>query len=116
MAVLLVYGFSLQSEYSTPTCRALAFITLILANLSLIISNSSWKRNFYQAIKESSGVLKAVVGGTLVFLLIVLFVPWFRDIFHFEPISYQDFLICSAVGVLSVAWLDIFKKKILVKS
>lgn len=111
IAVLLVYGFSLHEDYPIPDARALAFTTLIIANLSLIVSNSSWDSGFIASIKQSTPSLKWVVGGTLLFLLLVLFVPWFRVIFHFEPVSLTEFLICSGVGILSVLWLDLFKKR-----
>jgi Ca2+-transporting ATPase len=111
ITILLVYALSLKAGYAVADARTLAFTTLIIANLALIVSNSSWSRGFFVTLTQATAALKYVIGGAMAFLLLILFVPELRSIFHFALLSPRDLLICFVVGVLSVLWLDIVKLK-----
>ncbi|MFI4954683.1 MAG: cation-translocating P-type ATPase, partial [Gammaproteobacteria bacterium] len=52
--VLLVYALSLHWEQSLTHARTMAFTTLIIANLSLIISNCGWGSNFFSSLIHST--------------------------------------------------------------
>jgi Ca2+-transporting ATPase len=47
-----------------------------------------------------------VAGATLVFLSLVLYVPFLRNLSHFSPLHPDDIVLCLAAGVLSVAWFE----------
>ena len=50
--VFAVYFFGLRMNYSEQEVRALAFTTLIAANIAVILSNRSWTRNIFQILIE----------------------------------------------------------------
>ena len=50
-----------------------------------------------------------VVGGTLMFLGLVLFVPFLRDLFKFEKLHSVDIVICLAAGAVSILWFECLK-------
>ena len=70
---------------SIAEARTLAFITLIVSNLCLILTNRSWSQTAVSAFSAGNPALLWVVGGALVFLGLVVYVPGLRDLFHFAP-------------------------------
>ncbi|HUS58993.1 MAG TPA: cation-translocating P-type ATPase [Planctomycetota bacterium] len=107
--VLLVYFVSLQRTQSEATARALTFTTLIIANLGLIMTNRSWTRTIFGTLRTPNTALWWVLGGALVFLWMVLSVPFLRDLFRFDALHWDDTLICFGAGVVSVAWFEVLK-------
>jgi len=89
--------------------RALTYVTLILANLGLILSNRSWSRTIVATIREKNTALWWVTGAALVFLGLVLFVPYLRNLFGFGTLNAVQILICVGAALLSIAWFEIFK-------
>ena len=57
------------------------FATLVVANLSLILTNRSWSRTMISMFKEPNAALWWVVGGAAVMLTIVLNVPFLQKLF-----------------------------------
>lgn len=107
--VFAVYFFGLRMDYSEKEVRALAFTTLIAANIAVILSNRSWTRNIIQIIRTSNKTVKWVVGGAATFLIIILNVPFLMKMFQFEAISFTEALTCVALGFSSIIWFEIYK-------
>jgi len=89
--------------------RALGFTTLVVANLGLILTNRSWSRTIRQTLRERNRALWVVVGGTLLVLMLVLYVPALRSLFKFGFLNWYEMLIALAAGALSVMWFEILK-------
>ena len=109
VTVFLVYFFGLKMGYSEQETRALAFTTLIAANIAVILSNRSWTRNIFQILRTSNKTVKWVVGGAAFFLILILNVPFLLNLFQFEPISYTEALVCVALGFTSIVWFELYK-------
>lgn len=105
-----VYFISRFLDRPADEMRALTFTTLIVANIGLIFINRSTTRSIAELIRERNSAVKWVAGGALVFLLLVLFIPPVRDVFHFDKLHADDLLICSGAGLLATAWFEIIKK------
>ena len=84
------------------TRRALAFTTLVVANLCLILTNRSWSRLIGSTLKVRNTALWWVLGGAVTFLGLVLYVPFLRRLFGFGPLHLVDLAICIAAGLVSV--------------
>jgi P-type Ca2+ transporter type 2C len=50
-----------------------------------------------------------VVGGALIFLGLVLYVPFLRELFLFAKLDWDDIALCLAAGSASVLWFEVFK-------
>ena len=107
--VFAVYFFGLKMGYSEQEDRALAFTTLIAANIAVILSNRSWTRNIFQILRTSNKTVKWVVGGAASFLIVILNVPFLLNLFQFEKISLSEALVCVALGFTSIVWFEIYK-------
>jgi Ca2+-transporting ATPase len=107
--VFAVYFFGLKMGYSEQEDRALAFTTLIAANIAVILSNRSWTRNVFQIVGTSNKTVKYVVGGAAFFLILVLNVPFLLNLFQFEKISLNEAFVCVVLGFSSIIWFELYK-------
>ncbi len=89
--------------------RAMAFVSLIVANLGLILTNRSWTRTVFSSLATPNRALWFVLGGTCIFLGVVLYTPFFRQMFKFDIIHFDDLMICICVGIVSVIWFEALK-------
>ena len=104
-AVLGVFLAAAFFGRTTPEARALAFTTLVVANLALIFSNRSRTRGFMESLRVKNAALWWVVAGAALFLAAALWAPSLRAVFRFGALRPADILVCLAAGVASVFWL-----------
>jgi Ca2+-transporting ATPase len=109
IASLAIYAVFVAIGKPEIHAKVISFTTLIVANLSLIITNRSWNKNVFGIMRTFNPALWWVVGGTLSLLFMVLYVPFLQNLFSFDTIHFGDFLIAAGVGILSVSWFEIFK-------
>jgi Ca2+-transporting ATPase len=109
VVVLAVFGTALYRQQGDREARALAFTTLIVANLGLIFTNRSWSRTLAESVRTPNAAARGVYGGGIALLLLVLYVPPLRELFHFSALHVDDLAICLGAGLLSVLWFEGFK-------
>ena len=107
--LLVVFGVCLSRGQGELDARTLAFTTLIIANLGLMMTNRSWTSTFAKVLRAPNAALWWVTGGAVVFLGLVLNVPFLREIFRFSTLHPVDLVICVSAGVGSVIWFEFFK-------
>ncbi len=90
-------------------CRTMTFTTLIIANISLILTNASWSRSIIATLRSKNQAMWWVVGGAFVFLGLVLYVPFLREIFRFKHLNAAMAATCVGAGIASVVWFEIPK-------
>lgn len=106
LIVLTVYRAALYMGHSPTDARALTFTTLIIANLSLILTNRSWSRNIFSALRTPNAALWWVLGGATLFLALVIYVPFLRSLFRFTILHPIDLAVCLVAGVASILWFE----------
>jgi P-type Ca2+ transporter type 2C len=104
-----VYAVSLGRGADEAVARALTYTTLILANLGLILSNRSWSRTMAATLRMKNTALWWVAGVAVIFLGLVLYVPFLRKLFSFGNLNATDLAICIVAAIISIAWFEIFK-------
>jgi len=73
--VLIVFLLALKLGKSENEARTITFAMLVFANLTLIISNLSLDGRILQKFNSENRALWMVVGGALLSLVMVLYVP-----------------------------------------
>jgi Ca2+-transporting ATPase len=71
------------------------------------VANLSWSRSLVKTLKSENKALKIVLVGALAGLLMVLYIPPLRSLFHFSMLHGDDLFIVFSVGIISVLWLKI---------
>ncbi|WP_017301667.1 cation-translocating P-type ATPase [Nodosilinea nodulosa] len=106
---LVIFVASLYRGQGELDARALTFTTLILANLGLILSESSSSRLSLSILKSPNTALWWVMGGGLSFLAMVLYVPVLRRLFSFAFLHPIDLAICLIGGLICLIWFEQLK-------
>lgn len=107
---LLVYLVGLKMGYSASGVRTLTFVTLIISNIAVILSNRSWTSNIFTILFTPNKAVKWVVGGAVFFLILILNIPFLLELFQFERIGWFELLICTAAGFSSIVWFEVYKQ------
>lgn len=106
--ILAVFLIALKSGLGEQEARTLTFTTLIIANLSLIFVNRSLSP-ILATLRSANAALWWIVTGSLALLVLVLYVPFLRELFGFSLLHPIDLLICLGAGVFSILWFEALK-------
>lgn len=107
--ILAIFLISLHRGQGELDARALTFTTLILANLGLIVSERSTDLISLKMLKSHNSAFWWVIGGALIFLALVLYVPFLRQLFSFSFLHPIDLAICLLGGAISLVWFEQLK-------
>ena len=100
--VLKAFAYELSKELSV-------FIGLIISNLAMIVINRSWVRSAPEMLSVPNSALWWVLGCAVLFLGLILYVPFLREQFSFSVIKSSDLLIAVLAGALCTLWFEIWK-------
>ena len=106
---MLVYFIGLETGQTEKAVRTLSFVTLIVANIAVILSNRSWTNSIFKILVTPNKAVKWVVGGAIFFLILILNVPFLIKLFQFEKVGFVELMLCSFAGLFSIAWFEVFK-------
>lgn len=109
LAVTIAVYLFIRHDHSTETARALAFLTLVVCNLGMILSNRSLTRSGISMLKEKNSAFKWVMTGTSAVTGLVLTLPFLRNLYRFGPVSLNDFFLALAGGFVAVALMELLK-------
>src|SRR5262249_44635014 len=93
VALLAIFWIALYRGQGEEDARALTFTTLVIANIAMIVTNRSWSRNIKEILFTPNPATWWVAGSAFVFLGIVLYVPFFRTLFHFSFLHPNDIVL-----------------------
>jgi len=109
LATFGLFIFAIKSGKGELEARSFAFASLVLANLLLIVVNLSWNKNIHQILLSGTKTLLIVFCGAISFLLAVLYIPFFSNLFHLTPLHLNDFILIGLVVIISLTWFEILK-------
>jgi Ca2+-transporting ATPase len=107
--VMGIYLFSYYTGHTEGQIRAMSFMTLIVANISVIMSNRSWTRNIFELLTIRNRAAVWVIGGAILFMILIMNIPFFLQLFQFEKPGIADSLISIAAGLLTITWFEVYK-------
>ena len=110
VVVLGVFWFACSRGVDEQEIRALTFTTLMISNLGLILTNRSWSSTSAASFRSTNTALLPVVAGAILFLGIVLYVPFFVHLFRFSALHLFEVLLCLSAGLGSVLWFEGLKR------
>jgi Ca2+-transporting ATPase len=109
LCVVAVYAVARHWGHDETDCRTLAFATLVVANVALIFTNRSWANTIWETHRTPNPALWWIVGGALVVLALMFYVPFLRDFFRFSIMHPADLLVAGLAGFLGVLWFEVLK-------
>ena len=110
VATIAVYLWAVGDDRAPTEVRTLAFSTLVLANIGLILINRSWRLSVAGTFAERHNpTLKWILGITLVFLIALVELPPLRAAFDLGAISATDWVVPIAAASIGLAWFEVHK-------
>jgi P-type Ca2+ transporter type 2C len=106
---LAIYGFTLKQGRGELEARGLAFTTLVIANLGLILANRFWSMNIIAGLRYKNNALLGIIAFNIVLIVLVIYMPFLRDLFHFAPLHLNDLAACFGAGMACVVWFETVK-------
>ena len=101
-----VLARALLGGLSDADARALTFVTLVVADLGLILTNRAVSGSVLAALRVGNLALWLVVGGAAALLVLVVGAPGLRDLFGFGVLHPDDVAVVGVASVLALLWLD----------
>lgn len=109
VGTLGIYFGTLALDLSEGQVRAMTFVTLITANIFTILTNRSWTESIFSIMRTPNSTVKWVAGGAMIFLALVLYIPFLQNLFKFAPLTVTEIVISILVGALTITWFELFK-------
>jgi Ca2+-transporting ATPase len=104
LAALLFGGASLNMP--EDDLRALVFGALVLFNMGLILINRSFRASLISAFTRPNRSLWILLSGVSLTLAIAVGWPPAQQLFSFGSFHWNEFLVCIALGVVSLLVLE----------
>ncbi|OQA06120.1 MAG: Calcium-transporting ATPase 1 [bacterium ADurb.Bin374] len=105
IAYVVVSGVS----RSVDEARAACFITLVMGNFGLILSNRCLQKNFISALGQPNKALWWVLGGTGIALVLCLSLPFLKSLFKFGSLHLTDLAVAFGAGCLAIVLSELIK-------
>jgi P-type Ca2+ transporter type 2C len=118
LIVISLYGFILINGANEEVARTIAFTVLIIANLLIVFSMRSNTQTIIESFSKPNKALYIVSGFAITLLLLVLSVPFLRELFSFSALELIDLIYCFIAGFMAVIIFEGIKvyKKIFLKT
>lgn len=107
--VLMIYFLSVKEGHSEEEVRSIAFVTLIMANVGLILSDLSATRYVFQVLAEPNWSAKIIIVAALLVLVLALTVPALQSVFHFSKLDFVHFLPSLAGAGTTILIFELIK-------
>ena len=89
--------------------RTMAFTTLTVANIALILTNVSWSRSIIATLRSPNEAMWFVVGAAFVFLGLAIYLPVLSQLFRFHSLGALEVAVSILAGLSSVLWFEAVK-------
>ncbi len=108
VVTLAVYLF-VRQDHTDEAARALAFLTLVVCNLGIILSNRSLSRSGFSMLRVKNAAFKWVVTGTVTVLCLILTVPFLMRLFRFGTVTWVDLSLALGGAFVTILLMDLVK-------
>jgi Ca2+-transporting ATPase len=109
MMVAGVYFLSLYEGHTEGEVRAIAFSTLILGNIFLILTNLSKTRSFVAVIAEKNYAVMIILLSAFILLLLIISIPGLQQVFSFRFPGYKHFIPSVTGAIILLLILETIK-------
>lgn len=100
------------SAFLITKSATIAFVTIVVANILLIMTNLSKKENIVTILIRKNTSLKWMLLFSASGLAAVLYLPFLREVFHFSVLSPQEIAISFGMALVSLVWFKVLDRVI----
>ncbi len=115
LAALGIFQLGLHDVHGEQVARGMSFVTLVLGNLGLVLTNRSTTSSALRVLARPNRALGFVMVTTITALILAISVPWLRGLFGFTVLGWRHLaeaagaaLVCIVVNdLIGLAWRQI---------
>jgi Ca2+-transporting ATPase len=107
LAALGVFLLGTRDKHGEAVARSMAFITLVLGNLGLVLANRSISSSAFPILLRPNRALGLVFAMTLLALTLALAIPWLRGLFGFAPLGLGQVADRAVAAIATLAVNDL---------
>jgi P-type Ca2+ transporter type 2C len=108
-SVLSVFLYAQSAGFGEQTARTMAFATIVIANLALILTNRSWNQTAIGALRRTNKAFWWILALAAAALGSVIYIGPLSGLFQFAALSPFNLAICIGAGFGSIVWFEIYK-------
>jgi Ca2+-transporting ATPase len=105
------YYFMLHGQSETMV-RTVIFITLLFSNIFLTLVNRSFRYSVFTTLRYNNNLVPLIISITLVFIGIVLYVPFVRQLFSLTVLPLSYLFTCIIIALVCTMWIELFKGRL----
>jgi P-type Ca2+ transporter type 2C len=109
-ATATVFWIAFSRGMPEPEVRSLAFLTLVIGNVVLILAGRSFSTSVARAFSRPNPTLWIVLGIDAMLLTFILGLESVRELFRFGPLHFDDIALCIAIGLVILIALELLKR------
>lgn len=109
LVVALIFFNAINSGLGDQTARTMAFATIVLSNLALILTNRSWAHTIIGTFRKHNKAFWWILIIALIALALVIYVPPLSVLFRFSALNIEEIAICVGASVVSIVWFEVYK-------
>lgn len=110
LAAFMPFHYMIDLGISSEYARSFSLITLIVANVTLVLVNRSNTELLYHLIKEKGNKVRLIVNSiALVMALSIVYIPILNSFFKTEKIGTCALIFAIALGFISTGWWESVK-------
>src|SRR5262249_46266248 len=107
--VACIFVAALARGMPDDEVRALAFFSLVLPIIGLILVNRSFSASLITAFRRPNPALMWILVGITTILALSLLWPVTRTLFRFGPLHWDDLALSLSAGIVVLVVLEMFK-------
>jgi Ca2+-transporting ATPase len=106
VGTLFCYQYAVYHELGEEMTRTMVFSSLVVANIALTLVNRSFEHSVLDTLRYPNKMLRGILAATVVMLLLLLYVPLFRDFFMLASPGIGLLALATGAGLVSVLWYE----------
>ncbi len=106
LAALGIFELGIQDEHGDQVARCMAFVTLAIGNLGLVLTNRSMTSSAFRVLMRPNRALVFVIVVTMAALVMSISVGWLRGLFGFAPLGWPRLAEAAGAALVCVAIND----------
>src|SRR6185369_10777021 len=107
--VAAIYVIALRTGMPVPEVRALAFFSLVVVIVSLILVNRSFTASLLTALRRPNRTLAGVLAAVAAILALTMLWPFANRLFAFGPLHADDLTLVLGAGFIALVVLEMLK-------
>jgi len=109
LASLMMFVISRLLTHDDTVARTMAFTTLLVGNVALILTNLSWTRSLPSTLRLPNPPLWWVLGGVALFIGSMLYIPFLQILLRFSHLTTPMLALAVVIGLIGVLWFEVVK-------